>query len=549
MKKQLLSIAMLLFSSMSIAETFPPSTIKATKATGVTKQSTATASDNSFTYPTQTHLESDAIVNDVVFFHTLDMLDYFDNDYEMLVDYVQRSIDVNNNAFRRQDIALRRNIAGIVLLPEDSEYKDTRNKNDRLFRLKKEYLNPDYGYQFHYDVSYVVALNRYHKDIVSSLGAAWMGDKYSWISPTEQNATERTLAHELGHNDGLAHDSEAAGQNGAIMLTDYAIGAKCDSFVSIMKSGSGDRSELFFSSPIVKSDKGTDCGKDEEEDSARAYRQAVEYGIRESIRPFKNNKPSREKTGTVSLSFPNTVINEGDDLTVEVYWSGSELGDVVQVLTRKGTADTEDFTSTLRSVYYNGEDDVSRFVIPTKDDNIYERDEIFIIEAINPHGVSIEEETARTTITMVSDELGQSGTVSFESNTVNIVEGKSASITLTRKNGSDGSFTLRVVSSHGTAGNDDYDEVDEEVTFADGETSKNLLVRTRTDSNSESNEKFSLLIQGDADLIGVNNELTVSITEPPAPPQESDNEAKSSGGSMSLATIFIALMLLIRRRV
>ena len=76
-------------SSLALAESFPldlpPSN----------QQNTKIQASNGFTYPDKTHLDSDEIYHDVIFFYSNDMFDFFGNDAEALTSYVEGSIEIN----------------------------------------------------------------------------------------------------------------------------------------------------------------------------------------------------------------------------------------------------------------------------------------------------------------------------------------------------------------------------------------------------------------------------------------------------------------------
>jgi hypothetical protein len=538
------SISIGLFASTALAEShdYPDITVKS-QAMG----------ENGFTYPAITHLESEAIVNDVLFFYSPDMLDYFGNDLEELSRFADESVAINNEAFRRQDIALRRKIVGVLPFPEEAGYDDQALGTERLENLLEILGNPNYHYEAVYDPSYVVALNRYYPELVSPIGLAYLGGKASWVSPRRNLDADRTLAHELGHNDGFAHDQENfAGYSDAIkeylIHREYANGMGCGSFVSIMKSGDGDRSEFFFSSPIVTNAESESCGSENVSDSARAYKEAVQDDIPNATGTFANNKPTKAATGTVSLSVLSNEVQEGQPVVVQVDWSGASYGDTVQIITRQGTAGIDEFQSSLLSAVYE-EGKTNELVIETFDDDIFELDENFTLELIYPSGVSVDRGASMQEITLTSDELGNPGVINFTESRVSLNEGDSRTLTLTRTDGTDGDVTVSVNTVAGTADESDYTELDREITFAHGEDTKTISLFVTDDALEEPLETFTVVISGDALVLGDTTTASASISASDAPSNTGGGSGGSGGGgSMGILSGMALMLLAIRRR-
>ncbi|WP_445428780.1 Calx-beta domain-containing protein [Alishewanella sp. HL-SH05] len=543
-----LSFSLLALSSvMAFAESYPDRTLDV-NAPPLLLQS------NGFTYPAQTHLESEALVHDVVFFYSNDMLDYFQNDVEQLLAYVEGAVKINNDSFRRQDIPLRRRIAGVVAIPADLVYDDKAERDERITNLRSVYFNRTYDFSFYYDTSYVVALNRYYPDIVASIGLAEVSGKYSWVSPVGLGLADRTLAHELGHNDGFIHDTESYNSyttaERTLLAAPFARGSTCGNFDSIMKSANGNRSEGFFSSPLVSNSQGVACGVNEEADAARAYKEAIVSLIPNRQRPFTNNKPAKAASGTVALSLPSAVITEGQTLIVEVNWSGAALGDVVQLITRKATADLTDFQSTLQSVYFDGSNTTSQVSVATFQDTVFEQDEVFVVELIHPYGVSIASNATSQTVTITSDDMGNPGVINFSQNTLQLSEGENANLTLNRTNGADGQISVTVLAEAGSATADDFTPINREVVFANGELSKTINVAASADLLAEPAETLTVRLTGNSQVIGTNNSVSVTINASSAPASGGNAESNSSsgGGSSNLSALWLLVLVALRRR-
>lgn len=546
MKKTIILSTLVLFAGAAFAETMPPTKLPATEQSNTTNQA-----GNGFVYPSITHLESDSTVHDVVFFYNKEMVEEYEGDIERLVNYVQAAIDVNNLAFRRQDIPLRRNIAGIVAIPSNLTFNVNGDQSERVADLRRIYFDNRYNFDYFYDASYVVALTPHLPDVVNAIGSAEVGGKFSWVSPYQKDKAERTLAHELGHNDGFSHTKEEYDEMTSYLkslrMSEYSNGTSCGTFSSIMKGGSGDRDEGFFSSPLVKNAQNTDCGDYHEADSARAYLEAIAYNIPNRIAPFANNKPARQATGTATLSVVSNVVAEGQPIVIDINWSGAELGDSVQVLTRKGVAGITDFKSSLKSVYFDGTNTTSQIEIMTLDDSEFELDESMEIALVFPHGVSISGEGLQE-VTITSDDQGNAGVISFTSNAESLGEGESRTLTLQRTGGSDGEFTVNVKTESGTASDNDFNPIDRSFTFANGETSKTLTVTARNDSEQEGDESFIVKVTSDSNITGGNDTVTVTIAAGTPPSSGNASEGSSSGGSTGMFSILGLMLLMVARK-
>ncbi|GAA0305643.1 hypothetical protein GCM10009128_26260 [Psychrosphaera haliotis] len=549
MTKQItiLLLSVLLFVSVkSSADSYPVRESKLPSAK-VSTQSHTGSLNAGFTYPEITHTEGDIIYHEVVFYYTDDMLDYFNNDVELLLQFIENSIELNNTAFERQDIPLRREIAGVIRIPDDLDYDDTYTGIQRLNALKKLHNEDKYNFNLFYNVAYVVALNRYHTEVTSNTGSAWLGDKYSWVSPYRNQMVTRTLAHELGHNDGLTHDGEAADEThgqGTIrdtLIRYFAIGAFCDGYSSIMKNGQGDRSEAFFSSPLVTAANGEECGTEGEMDSARAYKEAIVFEIPNRTATFRNNRPSKAKTGHVSITTNTLNIKEGDTFRININWQDAELGDSVQLITRKSSADFNDITPKLRRVYFNGKDEVNSILINTLDDDDYELDEEFSVELLYGHGINIDDTMDKVSITVISDDIGNPGQVSFGATEVNLSEGETKSIKLQRDNGVDGILRIRVSLNTVNGLSDDLELSNTDITFDNGQTEASITISATDDQSVENSETVQLVLNAEEDAYLGQSSLNITIEDNDEPPQL---KSDSAGGSMSFLWLMFGIVIL-----
>ena len=115
-----------------------------------------------------------------------------------------------------------------------------------------------------------------------------------------------------------------------------------------------------------------------------------------------------------------------------------------------------------------------------------------------------------------------------------------ATFTLQRTGGTDGQFAVNVSTKAGSADESDFNAINRDITFNEGETTKTVSISTVNDSIEENAETFSILLTGSSELIGSLNEATVTITA---------NDASTGGCSMGvLAGLFILGTAVARRK-
>jgi len=355
----------------------------------------ALESANGFTYPDVTHTEQDTITHGVLFFYSDDMLSFFDNDPEKLLAYAQRNIDLNNDIFKRQNIILRREIAGVVKLP-DSLGKDEANLEEAEAKFASFIESNKASIDKNYKASYFVLLNRKYDS--NELGRAKLGGSTSVITPRSIDETSVTLTHELGHNDGLHHDINE------IPIITSAVGIECEGKPSIMSAVLSNANEFFFSSRKVFATNGTQCGSDQS-DAANAYTKVAPVYLKYKTVPFLNNQPVKDKSGEVGITIASSVIYEGEDINIEVVWSGAAIGDTVQLVTKADTALANiDYTPELFTITYNGTDSTT-VTVKTIDDDKFENDKTMSLVLVNNNGINIDDNLATSIITIQSDDL------------------------------------------------------------------------------------------------------------------------------------------------
>ena len=119
-------------------------------------------------------------------------------------------------------------------------------------------------------------------------------------------------------------------------------------------------------------------------------------------------------------------------------------------------------------------------------DTLPEANETFNLTLTSPTGAVISDASA--TATIVNDD----GAALLSVDDISVIEGNTATFTVTRSGNTDGSSTVNVATKAGTASGTDFTGVSTSVSFGPGETTKTVSVNTTGDTTDENTEKFSL---------------------------------------------------------
>ena len=203
------------------------------------------------------------------------------------------------------------------------------------------------------------------------------------------------------------------------------------------------------------------------------------------------------KPGSLQFSSATySVMENGGSATITVTrTNGSEGTVTVDYATSNGTATAgSDYTATSGTLAFANGETSKTFSVPVTDDVLAEPNETVNLALSNPTGGATLGSPSTAILTIVN--VPKPGSLQFSSATYSVMEnGGSATITVTRTNGSEGTVTVDYATSNGTAtAGSDYTATSGTLAFANGETSKTFSVPVTDDVLAEPNETVNLAL-------------------------------------------------------
>ncbi|MDJ0502336.1 MAG: Calx-beta domain-containing protein, partial [Nostocales cyanobacterium LE14-WE4] len=156
-------------------------------------------------------------------------------------------------------------------------------------------------------------------------------------------------------------------------------------------------------------------------------------------------------------------------------------------------------------------------VVPTSliiNDNIYEPTETVNLTLSNPTGGATLGTQQTATLTIIDNDAVP-GVIQFSNGTYSINENGTpvTAVTLTRSNGSDGTVSVSLTPSNGTAtAPSDYNNTAITVNFANGETSKTVTIPIVNDTQFEPNETVNLTLSNPTGGATLGNQKTAVLS-------------------------------------
>jgi len=178
-----------------------------------------------------------------------------------------------------------------------------------------------------------------------------------------------------------------------------------------------------------------------------------------------------------------------------------------------------------RSINFAEDETIKTFDIPIIDNILEDGNRSFYVYLYEYEGFngSMGDITA-VTVTITDDETLQPGQLEFSSLSYEVAEdGGSATITVNRINGSNGTVTVDYATSDGSAAGSDYTSTSDTLTFGEGETSQTFSIDITDDNELEGDETVNLILSnvtGGAALGTSAATLTIKDNEVVIPPAQ-----------------------------
>lgn len=364
--------------------------------------------------------------------------------------------------------------------------------------------------------------NQYGADVVSLFTesmASYAGLGYVMSPPSSGFASyafnvvrrvyatgQYVFAHEVGHNLGCAHDRQNSTSAGSYSYSyGYRFYAGGTQYRTVMAYAPGARIP-YFSNPDV-SYNGTATGVASSSPSSA-----------DNAKSINNTSPVVANfRGTVTLvTLPGatrTVAESDGSVTFTLTRGGSTNGAVsVQFATANGTALAgSDYVSTNGSLAFAAGETSKSVTVDLIENAIHENSETFQFRLSSPVGAALG--TATTTVTISDDDrstvaLTSASRTTFETNVV-------LSVPVVRTGNINSAVSVRYATVANTAtASSDFTSASGTLSFASGETNKNLSLTIRDDTSNEADEVFYLALSSPVNTaLGTYTNLKVTIRQ------------------------------------
>ncbi|MFB2681179.1 Calx-beta domain-containing protein [Shewanella mangrovisoli] len=460
---------------------------------------------------------------------------------------IEAWFDIANDSYKAHGTNFKLNIADVLpveSIGDDIPFDDVSDASGKIIQDGAEYLfslavlnagSAEYAaYQTKWKGDLVVYVREMRpNDTV--LGRASIGGEMSSVLDDGRLPQQFTaLAHEIGHNIGMNH--EAAKAN---IGPDYARAWECGGKQTIMySSSSASTTLLHYSSPELFNG-GMACGDSKLADNARI---------------LKENFPSvtTRREGVASIGkvrFANTVFsgNETDGINVTLIRDGDlTQAASVKVFAENGSAIWgSDFLESHIIAHFAVGSDTTTVTYPIVKDTHSEGVEDFTLNLKFPYKLTADKATAQVKI-QDGNQTGYAGLFSIDGASL-IDEGESAQFVITRVGGTgEVVVNVKAVSGTATTGND-YVDLNQNVLFAEGQTSATVTLNTIDDIEYKSSKTLKLIITAASDNAEYDvQELPITIIDNDPVPTDQGIFALSVGAS-SVSESIGSLILTITR--
>lgn len=274
--------------------------------------------------------------------------------------------------------------------------------------------------------------------------------------------------------------------------------------------------------------------KDSESENTESFSVAMKYAYKLSVDSADTatvivaNGAQTGTAGMFALVGPSE-LNEGVSGEYVVSRVGGAGEVVVNVSAVAGSAVVSSDFVALNEQLVFAEGEVEKTVtLVTVDDQKAETTEGLTIEIDSPSDTAEYDVKSVSVDIIDNDDSRETGTFALSSSATTVSE-SAGSITLmvTRSEGTEGAAVVRVYTVAGSAvAGTDFTAIDEELTFADGETGKTLILQILDDSDDESGDtSFDVVLEG-AGVEVTTGTVTITLTD-----NDNSNTGGNSGGN------------------
>lgn len=227
---------------------------------------------------------------------------------------------------------------------------------------------------------------------------------------------------------------------------------------------------------------------------------------------------------TPDITVNNISINENGTATFTISLSEATTQTVtVRAYTQDGTAKAgSDYTAFDQTISFAAGETTKQVTVTLINDQAVESSESFQLKLTSATNGNITDSSG--TATIGNDDVAK---FSIGNATVNESDG-TATFTISLDRASNQTTTVRVYTQNGTAlSGSDYTSINQTVTFAAGETTKQVTVSILNDTAVESNENFFVKLTsatGGASIADNSGTITITNDDVAPPPQEPETQ-------------------------
>lgn len=223
-----------------------------------------------------------------------------------------------------------------------------------------------------------------------------------------------------------------------------------------------------------------------------------------------------QNTGNLSFSASTYSVSEANgSATISVVRSGGSNGQLtVDFSTSNGSASAgSDYTATNGTLVFGPGVTTQTFTVPINNDTGVEGDETINLTLSNVQGGGGLTFPTSAVLTIIDNDTNVPGVLSLSSGNYNTAESGSATITVTRSGGSNGTVTVHysVTGNTATAGQD-FIAVSETLTFGPGEVTKTFSIPILTDGADESDETATITLSAPTGGATLGSPSTATLT-------------------------------------